>query len=147
MQSRGRKIVFRCLVLLCVLQAFWILINYRFSPELTRILERYPVGDKAMVYVIQSDAGGATVPFTYHYFVYQRIDDDNEALEALREDGHAFLVTRDHEAKTTVQGNRVEVSVRKKVLRFSSPAFFRIDGEYKSVDIWLDAQVDYDKRG
>lgn len=147
MQKRApSKIAFRCLVLICLAQAFWILIHYRFTAELSEIIQRYPVGDKAMVYVVLSNSGGATVPFTYHYFVHRRIDNNDLALESLREEGRAFLVTRDHDAATTVVDGKVEVTVREKILAFNSPAFFRVDGEYLSVDIWLDAQIDYENR-
>jgi hypothetical protein len=147
MQNRApNKVVFRCLILICLAQAFWILIHYRFTAELSEIIQRYPVGDKGMVYVVVSNSGGATVPFTYHYFIHRSIDDNELALESLRDEGRAFLVTRDHDAKTTVVNQRVEGEVRRKVLDFSSPAFFRVDGEYVSVDVWLDAQIDYKNR-
>ena len=85
MQTRAPgKWVFRCLLSLCVLQAIWILLNYKFTAELSEIIQRYPVGDKAMVYVVLSDSGGATVPLTYHYFVHRSIEDDGLALESLR---------------------------------------------------------------
>jgi hypothetical protein len=143
MQNRAPgNIAFRCLILICLAQAFWILIHYKFTAELSEIIQRYPVGDRGTLYVVLSNSGGATVPFTYHYFIHRSIDDNGSALESLREEGRAFLITRDHDAKTTVVNQRVEVVVREKILDFSSPAFFRVDGDYVAVDVWLDAQID-----
>lgn len=148
MQTRAPgKWVFRCLILLCVSQAVWISFSYKVTAELSEIIQRYPVGDKAMVYVVLSDSGGATVPFTYHYFVYRSIDDDSLALESLRDNATAFLVTRDHDAQTSVFGNQVKVSVRKQVFHFHNPAIVRLDDDYLAIDVWLDAQINYKSDG
>ncbi len=148
MQTRALgKWVFRCLLSLCVLQAIWILLNYKFTAELSEIIQRYPVGDKAMVYVVLSDSGGATVPFTYHYFVHRSIEDDGLALESLRENATAFLITRDHDAQTTVFGNQVKIAVKRQIYHFHNPAIVRFDDDYLAVDVWLDAQIDYKNNG
>jgi len=128
-------------------QAFWILLSYKFTAELSEIIQRYPVGDKAMVYVVLSDSGGATVPYTYHYFVHRPIEDDNLALASLRENATAFLVTRDHDAQTSVFGNQVKIAVKRQVFHFHNPATVRLDDQYLAVDVWLDAQIDYNNDG
>jgi hypothetical protein len=148
MQTPGLgKWACRGLLLLCVSQAIWILLSYKYKAELSEIIQRYPVGDKAMVYVVLSDSGGATVPFTYHYFVHRSIDDDSLALASLRDNATAFLVTRDHDAQTSVFGNQIKIAVKKQVFHFHNPATVRFDDEYLTVDIWLDAQIDYKKDG
>jgi hypothetical protein len=148
MQTRTRgKWVFRFLLLLCVLQGSWILLSYKFTADLSEIIQRYPVGDKAMVYVVVSDSGGATVPSTYHYFVHRPIEDDSLALESLRNNATAFLVTRDHDAQTSVFGNQVKIAVKRQVFHFHNPAMVRLDDDYLAVDVWLDAQIDYENDG
>lgn len=139
------KTVIRCLILLCVILGGLLFLNQKRTPVLSEIIGRYPLGDAGMVYVVQSDAGGATVPYTYHYFVHQRIDDNELALESLRANGNSFLVTRDYDAKVSVNEGRVKVSTRKTVYSFHTPAGLRVDGDYKTFDIWLDAQVDYSR--
>ncbi|MEQ7917604.1 hypothetical protein ABQX22_00295 [Xanthomonas sp. WHRI 1810A] len=139
------KTVIRCLILLCAIQGTLLFLNQERTPVLSEIIGRYPLGEKGMVYVVLTDAGGATVPYYYNYFVHRRIDDDEQALETLRQDGKAFLVTRDWDAKIAVNGYQVKVSVRRQVNRFHTPADLTVDGEYTPVDIWLDAQVDYSK--
>lgn len=141
------KWLLRFLLLLCVLQGGWILLNYKFTADLSEIIQRYPVGDKAMVYVVVSDSGGATVPFTYHYFVHRRIEEDSLALESLRNNATAFLVTRDHDAQTSVFGNQVKIAVKRQVFHFHNPAMVSLDDDYLAVDVWLDAQIDYGTDG
>ncbi|WP_074752610.1 hypothetical protein [Pseudomonas abietaniphila] len=148
MQTRAPgKWVFRFLLLLCVLQGGWILLSYKFTADLSEIIRRYPVGDKAMVYVVVSDSGGATVPFTYHYFVHRAIEDDSLALESLRDNATAFLITRDHDAQTSVFGNQIKIAVKRQVFHFHNPAMVRLDDDYLAVDVWLDAQIDYENDG
>lgn len=100
----------------------------------------YPIGDNGMLYAVVSDAGGATVPFTYRYYVYERIDDRLKALEALRANGKAFLVTRDESARVDVQGTVVKIAVSKDVYSFTSSTLFRHGDGYTPVSVWLSAQ-------
>lgn len=95
-----------------------------------------------MVYAVLSDAGGATVPATYRYYMHERMDNPLEALESLRDEGAAFLVTRDAKARVEVQGNVVKIAVKKAVYSFNTPTLFRHEGGYTTVDIWLQAQPD-----
>jgi len=138
MQTRAPgKWVFRFLLLLCVLQGGWILLSYKFTADLSEVIQRYPVGDKAMVYVVVSDSGGATVPFTYHYFVHRPIEDDILALESLRNNATAFLVTRDHDAQTSVFGNQVKIAVRRQVFHFHNPAIDSTTTMWRSMSGWM----------
>lgn len=137
------KTAIRWLIVICLIQALWIWLNQKSDPVLSEIIQRYPLGENAMVYVVLSNVGGATVPFTYHYFVHRRIDDKDQALQALRSEANSFLVTRDYDAKTSVDGYRVSISVRKAVYKFHNPVGLRVGDTYTSVDILLDAQTDY----
>lgn len=98
-----------------------------------------------MVYVAESDEGGATVPATYHYYVFRHIANDDEALKTLQSDGYPFLVTRDYESQISVVGGRVHISVKRRVYSFHTPATLRVKGQQIPIDIWLDAQIDYSK--
>ncbi len=95
-----------------------------------------------MVYAVLTDAGGATSPFIYRYFLHQRLDDDQLALKAMARDGKAFLVTRDAHANVSVAEGRVNVSVKEQVYRFHSPAALVADGQDTLVDVWLDARIE-----
>ncbi|MEG5265628.1 hypothetical protein TRP66_15115 [Pseudomonas sp. JDS28PS106] len=95
-----------------------------------------------MLYAVLSDSGGATVPMTYRYYVHRRMDNPSEALESLRNEGAAFLVTRDASARVEVQGNVVKIAVKKAVFSFNTPTLFQHQDGYTTVDVWLQAQPD-----
>jgi hypothetical protein len=119
----------------CIVSGMWMMRTP--APVLTKVLATYPVEDQGMLYTVLSDGGGATVPATYRYYLYRRMDDLSAVLESLRDDGSAFLVTRDHDAQVEVQGRVVKISVKKAVYSFHTPTLFRHEGGYTVVDIWL----------
>ncbi|WP_296187697.1 hypothetical protein [Pseudomonas sp. UBA1879] len=130
------------LAALCIVLLGWMLLNRQPSPVLSKIVARYPIGENGMVYAVLTDAGGATSPFIYRYFLHQRLDDDQLALKAMARDGKAFLVTRDAHANVSVAEGRVNVSVKEQVYRFHSPAALVADGQDTLVDVWLDARIE-----
>ncbi|MDB6144822.1 MAG: hypothetical protein JWP80_3866 [Pseudomonas sp.] len=130
------------LLLICLVQGGWIAAHYNLSPTLSKVIQKYPVGEQGMLYVVVSDAGGATVPFTYRYYLHLRVDREQDELEILGRDGKAFLVTRDGDAKVDVEGNRIKISVRNSVYNFSTPTALLLGERYIPVNVWLDAQVD-----
>lgn len=138
--AKGTKALICLLLLLCFAEALWILVPRFLSPALSRIIQTYPVGEDGVLSVVISDAGGAPVPFTYRYYLHARIEGEQQTLEALREGVHAFLVTRDGDAKVEVDGDRIRISVRKSVYSFSSPAVLQLGERYIPISIWLDAQ-------
>lgn len=137
MQGRNRVKTLLCLVLAaCLISSVW-LVTRTPAPALTKVLATYPVGSNGMLYVVLSDGGGATVPAAYRYYLYMRMDDLSAVLESLRDDGSAFLVTRDPDAQVEVQGRVVKISVKKAVYSFHTPTLFQHEGGYTVVDIWL----------
>lgn len=127
------------LLLMCVVQGIWIAAHYKFSPTLSRVVQKYPVGEQGMLYVVISDVGGATVPFSYRYYLHARMDSGQDELETLRRDAKAFLVTRDGDAGVAVVGNRIKISVRDSVYSFNNPTALRLGERYIPVSVWLDA--------
>lgn len=128
------------LLLICLAQALWIVLHLSPSATLSRVAATYPVGEQGMLYVVISDAGGATVPFTYRYYVYRRMDDEQQALNALRKEGEAFLVTRDADAQVHVQGTEIRIAVKDTVYSFRNATLFHHSGGYTPVNVWLNAQ-------
>ncbi|QHF02370.1 hypothetical protein N015_08065 [Pseudomonas asturiensis] len=135
-KSKGILVV---LLLVCLAQAAWILMSSPPSPTLSRVVSTYPVGRDGMLYKVVSDTGGATEPFSYRYYIFQRIDDSKVALKKLRDEGSAFLVTRDGDAKVDIRGAVVKISVSKAVYSFHSSTLFRHEGSYTPVTIQLEA--------
>jgi len=125
------------LLLLVVAQSIWIFTPDS-KPELTQIINRYPIGTQGSVYEVLSSSGGATVPMTYLYFIAARQSDNLQALKLL-EDHHPFLVTKQPGAITAVTGLKITARTHDSVYSFSSTSLLREDDEVKPVLIDLTA--------
>jgi hypothetical protein len=140
MQSaKATKASLYLLLLMCVVEGVWIAAHYNFSPTLSSVVQKYPVGEQGMLYVVVSDVGGATVPFTFRYYLHARMDNGQDELQTLRRDAKAFLVTRDADAEVRVEGSRIKISVRDRVYSFNNPTALRLGERYMPVSVWLDA--------
>jgi hypothetical protein len=125
------------LLLLVAAQSFWILAPDP-KPELSKIINSYPIGTQSAVYEVLSNSGGATVPMTYLYFVASRQPDAAEALKMLG-DHTPFLVTRHPGAISAVDGLKITARTHDSVYSFTSTSLLREDGEVKPVSIDLAA--------
>lgn len=140
MQGRNKvKTLLGLVLAACMISSVW-LVTRTPAPALTKVLATYPVGSKGTLYVVLSDGGGATVPATYRYYLYKRMDDTSQALASLRREGVAFLVTRDADGRVEIEGEVVKIAVKKAVYSFNTPTLFRHEGGYTAVDVWLQAQ-------
>ena len=108
------------------------------KPELSKIINSYPIGTHSAVYEVLSNSGGATVPMTYLYFVASRQSDEAEALKMLG-DHTPFLVTRHPGAITAVDGLKITAQTHDSVYSFTSTSLLREDNEIKPVLIDLTA--------
>ena len=90
---------------------------------------------------MKDDRGGATVPFTYRYYVYRTFGTDTEVLSAL-EDASPFLITRDASAKIEVRGQTITVSVAGDVSDYHSRTLYRHanGGDCTVVSVYLDSR-------
>lgn len=118
-------------------QALWIL-STDSTPALTKIVSVMPIGKKSAVYEVLSDAGGATVPLTYLYFVAEKTQPDDQALQSLRR-LTPFLVTRQSGAVKYVEGLRIAARTEEQVYSYSSNSVLREDGAVLPVTIELTA--------
>ena len=142
---RSPKVLYRllgALLLVCVFQFAWMLVDSPSTPVLSSIAARYPIGSEGMVYAVVSDTGGATASFAYRYYLAPAMSDDQAVLDTLRKQGKAFLVTRDANTQVLVSGGHdVKVSVHDSVYSFNSTALLRTANSYVPVSIALDAQT------
>lgn len=109
-------------------------------PQLTEVVLRVPLGDDGAIYGVKDDRGGATVPFSYRYYVYRTLEADSEILAALR-DASPFLVTRDASVKVDVQGRTIKVSVVGDVSDYHSSTLYRHanGSDYTAVSVFLNS--------
>ncbi|MCU1735701.1 MULTISPECIES: hypothetical protein [unclassified Pseudomonas] len=125
------------LLLVVFAQGAWILMPAS-RPELSQVVSATPIGESSAVYEVLSNAGGATVPLTYLYFIAPRNEDERQTLKAL-EQLSPFLVTKQSGAVTSVEGLRVVARTHDQVYSYVSTAVLREAGEVKAVDIELTA--------
>ncbi|MEE1925289.1 hypothetical protein V0R50_17440 [Pseudomonas sp. 148P] len=125
------------LLLVVVVQSIWTFTPDP-KPELSQIMNRYPIGTQGSVYEVLSNSGGATVPMVYLYFIAARQSDNAQALKLL-EDHYPFLVTKQPGAITAVTGLKITARTHDSVYRYNSTSLLREDDEIKPVTIDLTA--------
>ena len=94
------------------------------TPVLTDVVLKLPLGEHGFIYGVKDDRGGATVPFSYRYYVYRELPSDEQIASELRTAG-PFLVTRDPAIKVNVQGSVINVSTNQEVYEYHSSTLFR----------------------
>jgi len=125
------------LFLLAFAQAIWIFTEHS-KPVLSKVVSVTPLGKHSAVYEVLSDAGNATVPLIYLYFVAEQTGRDDQVLPSL-ERLTPFLVTRQSGAVEHVAGLKVTARTQEQVYSYSSTAILREDGEVVPVKIELTA--------
>ncbi|MGE8323182.1 MAG: hypothetical protein ACN6OX_08870 [Pseudomonas sp.] len=103
---------------------------------MTKIVSVTPIGKQSAIYEVLSDAGGATVPLTYLYFVAEKKQHDDQTLQSL---GRLtpFLVTRQSGAVKHVEGLTIAARTEEQVYSYSSTAVLKEDGAVLPVTIEL----------
>jgi len=125
------------LIMLVTVQSLWIFKPAR-KPDLSTIISSSPVGKQSAVYEVLSNAGGATVPLTYLYFIAPKQPDETQALKML-EDHSPFLVTRQANAIKAIDGFRITARTQDTVYSYTNSSLVREDSEIKPVTIDLTA--------
>ena len=110
-------------------------------PQLTEVVLRVPLGSDASIYGVKDDRGGATVAFSYRYYVYRTLGDDSEILSVL-EAASPFLITRDPSVQVDVQGKTITVSVAGDISAYHSSTLYRhANGrDYTAVSVYLNSR-------
>jgi hypothetical protein len=73
------------------------------TPDLDEVVLRYSLSNGTSIYGARDGQGGATVGFSYRYYVHKDLDNDQEILTALVS-AHPFLKTKEPD----VHVNRVD---------------------------------------
>lgn len=108
------------------------------TPQLTEVVFRKSLSQDAFIYGVKDERGGATVPFSYRYYVYRTLAADGDILSALKT-ATPFLVTRDDSITLNIQDQAITVSVDKEIYAYHSKTLYRhVDGDdYTTVNIYL----------
>ncbi|AMB87310.1 hypothetical protein AWM79_19230 [Pseudomonas agarici] len=116
----------------------WLCIFPRNMPHLTEVILRTPLAPDAFIYGIKDERGGATVPFSYRYYVYRTLPADSDILSELKT-ATPFLVTRDESITLDIRDSTITVAVDKEVYDYHSNTLYRhANGvDYTPVNIYL----------
>lgn len=117
-------IVTSCLLAVCLGYIGWTWLMSPGAPVLTDVVLKLSVGENGFVYGVKDDRGGATVPFSYRYYVYRELASDEQIASELKT-AAPFLVTRDPAIKINVQGSVINVSTHQEVYEYHSSTLFR----------------------
>ncbi|MNC64995.1 hypothetical protein D3C75_1152390 [compost metagenome] len=109
-------------------------------PEPTKVVTVTQVGDGGVIYEIQYDSGGATVPIIYRYFLMEHQRSVEDALENSKKIA-PFLVTKSAEAVRGISDGIVKLKTDSTVYEFHNPAYFPVDGELNQVLLELDSTL------
>lgn len=126
------------LAFLCLGQALYIFASRDGQPDPDRIVSVTRVGKSGAIYEVLYDAGGATVPHVYRYFVMDFQTNDEAALQKSK-NAAPFLVTNSAGAVRKVVGHSVKLHTQNKIYEFRNTAYFKVDGQLNEVTFDLDA--------
>lgn len=57
------------------------------NPVLTDVVLKLPLGENGFIYGVKDDRGGATVPFSYRYYVYRELTSNEQIASELKTAG------------------------------------------------------------
>ncbi|AKE04880.1 hypothetical protein XM57_19230 [Burkholderia cepacia] len=98
--------------------------------------------DDLYLYVVRDDSGGATIPFRFKYYFWNRHVDRDE-VDAVVDRQAPFLTASSEAAQVSARGDDVAVAFRGRVYDFSNLAVFYIGDSPRFVPLHLDAQPDF----
>lgn len=141
MQKRkGTKLGILALLVICVGQGLYIYMSTPSRPAPTKIVSVTTVGEGGAIYEILYDAGGATVPYVYRYFLMDVQASDQEALQKSKKI-EPFLVTKSSHAVREVLGDRIKLKTNKIIYNFHNTSILKTKGEINVITFDLDATI------
>jgi hypothetical protein len=110
----------------------WTWFSSPHPPQLDKIVLRYPVTDQDVVYGVSTNGGGATVGFSYRYYLGKVGSSDEKILSSLV-DKSPFLITKDPHVNFQSRGTELDAQVTGRIDRFHSQALIRHGSDDYSV--------------
>ncbi|MGH8451641.1 hypothetical protein [Pseudomonas sp.] len=89
------------------------------TPELDEVVLRYSLDNGTSIYGARNNQGGATVGFSYNYYVHKDLGNDQEILTTLLS-AHPFLKTKEPDVQVTRQDGFIHLTVRGAVYEYRS---------------------------
>ncbi|CRM62737.1 MULTISPECIES: hypothetical protein [Pseudomonas] len=108
-----------CLLVACLIYigANWIMSSG--TPKLDEVVLKRSLGNGGSIYGARDGQGGATVGFSYRYYVHKDLGSDQEILTALVS-AHPFLKTKEPDVQVTQADGAIRLIVRGEVYEYRS---------------------------
>ncbi|MEW5507723.1 MULTISPECIES: hypothetical protein [Pseudomonas] len=110
-----------CLLVVCLIYigGSWILSSG--TPDLDEVVLKHSLGNGTSIYGARDGQGGATVGFSYRYYVHEDLGSDKEILTALVS-AHPFLKTKEPDVQVSDEGGALHLIIQGKVYEYHSYA-------------------------
>jgi hypothetical protein len=89
------------------------------TPDLDEVVLKHSLGNGSSIYGARDGQGGATVGFSFRYYVHKDLGSDQEILKALVS-AHPFLKTKEPDVQVTQVDGVVHLIVRGEVYEYRS---------------------------
>ncbi|AVE05943.1 hypothetical protein CYL20_15780 [Pseudomonas palleroniana] len=89
------------------------------TPQLDEVVLKYSLGNGTSIYGARDGQGGATVGFSYRYYVHKDLGNDQELLKTLVS-AHPFLKTQEPTVQVSGHEGVLRLDVRGRVYESSS---------------------------
>ncbi|MGU3306185.1 hypothetical protein ACLBW8_07950 [Pseudomonas sp. M5A4_2d] len=108
-----------CLLVVCLIYigGSWILSPG--TPDLDEVVLKHSLGNGTSIYGARDGQGGATVGFSYRYYVYEDLGSDQEILTALVS-AYPFLKTKEPDVQVSDEGGALHLIIQGKVYEYHS---------------------------
>ena len=116
-----------CLLAVCLIYigGSWIMSSG--TPELDELVLKHSLGNGTSIYGARDNQGGATVGFSYRYYVHEDLGSDQEILIALVS-AHPFLKTKEPDVQVIEEGGVLHLVILGRVYEYSSYALEGLGG-------------------
>lgn len=94
------------------------------TPDLDEVVLKHSLGNGTSIYGARDGQGGATVGFSYRYYVHEDLGSDQEILAALVS-AHPFLKTKKPEVQVSDEGSALLLHIQGEVYEYHS---FALEG-------------------
>lgn len=110
-----------CLLVVCLIYigGGWILSPG--TPVLDEVVLKHSLGNGTSIYGVRDGQGGATVGFSYRYYVHEDLGSDQEILTALVS-AHPFLKTKEPDVQVSDEGGALHLIIQGRVYEYHSYA-------------------------
>jgi hypothetical protein len=110
-----------CLLVVCLIYigGGWILSPG--TPVLDEVVLKHSLGNGTSIYGARDGQGGATVGFSYRYYVHEDLGSDQEILTALVS-AHPFLKTKEPDVQVSDESGALHLIIQGRVYEYHSYA-------------------------